>query len=425
MAERRRPLLPWLAAAGLAFAAWAVFSPQRTVPPPPATPPPKAPYPETLAGAGIVEPAQGRTTAIGAPFAALVLEVRVEVGDVVAADAPLLRLDDRVLAAAEGPLTQAVASAEASARAAAEEAAARAAEVEVAQAGERAAQARQDRVERAPRPESLPPLRARVAEAETAVGDLRAQVARLEEVRQRSPGTVTTDDWDRRRHALEAAEAALVRARADLGLAEAGAWEPERAEARAATAEAAGRLALARAAHEKAQALVAVAEAEAARARAALAQNALERARAVVRAPRAGTVLDVAVRAGEHAAAGRDPLLVLGDVTRLTVRVDVDEESAPRVRAGCRAQAVVRGFPQHPLELVFLRLEPYVKPKRSLTGATTERVDTRVLQVLFAVEAPPEGLPLPLYVGQQVDVFLEGAARPPAAPAPPQGGAAR
>ena len=66
----------------------------------------------------------------------------------------------------------------------------------------------------------------------------------------------------------------------------------------------------------------------------------------------------------------------------------------------------MRGFPGQPFELEFVRIEPYVKPKRSLTGATSERVDTRVLQVLY--KAGPS--PVPLYAGQQVDVFLE--ARP-------------
>ena len=50
-----------------------------------------------------------------------------------------------------------------------------------------------------------------------------------------------------------------------------------------------------------------------------------------------------------------------------------------------------------------MRVEPYIIPKRSLTGGTTERVDTRVLQVLYAFT--PEVLGA--YVGQQLDVFIE------------------
>jgi hypothetical protein len=54
--------------------------------------------------------------------------------------------------------------------------------------------------------------------------------------------------------------------------------------------------------------------------------------------------------------------------------------------------------------LKFVRVEPFVIPKKSLTGDNTERVDTRVLQVIFSLDRP-DGTPL--YVGQQVDVFIE------------------
>ncbi|MCG3133619.1 MAG: hypothetical protein HMLKMBBP_00833 [Planctomycetes bacterium] len=87
--------------------------------------------------------------------------------------------------------------------------------------------------------------------------------------------------------------------------------------------------------------------------------------------------------------------------------MDVDEESAPLVRGTPKAVAVQRGFPSKPVELSFVRVEPWVRPKRSLTGASTERVDTRVLQVIFDV-GPSD---LPLYAGQQVDVYMEGAPR--------------
>jgi len=50
-----------------------------------------------------------------------------------------------------------------------------------------------------------------------------------------------------------------------------------------------------------------------------------------------------------------------------------------------------------------VRIEPYVIPKKSLTGDNTERVDTRVLQVIYRFERPS----FPIYAGQQVDVFIE------------------
>jgi len=50
-----------------------------------------------------------------------------------------------------------------------------------------------------------------------------------------------------------------------------------------------------------------------------------------------------------------------------------------------------------------VRIEPFVVPKRSLTGAPTERVDTRVLQVIFKFAHDPAR---PVYVGQQMDLYI-------------------
>ena len=122
-----------------------------------------------------------------------------------------------------------------------------------------------------------------------------------------------------------------------------------------------------------------------------------------------GEVLQVKVRPGEYAQAGplATPLMLLGDVSKVHVRVDIDENDAWRFRPGAKAQAFVRGNRDLQAALEFVRVEPYVVPKRSLTGESTERVDTRVLQVLYSFD-PRE---LPVYVGQQMDVFVEAAPR--------------
>jgi HlyD family secretion protein len=128
--------------------------------------------------------------------------------------------------------------------------------------------------------------------------------------------------------------------------------------------------------------------------------------RLTVKAPRAGTVLQLNVRAGEFAntQGSNKNLLVLGDLTKLQVRVDVDEQNATRIRPGQKAVCYVKGDTQVSLPLKFVRVEPYIIPKVSLTGASTERVDTRVLQVIYEYEPKPE---VASFVGQQVDVFIE------------------
>jgi len=68
------------------------------------------------------------------------------------------------------------------------------------------------------------------------------------------------------------------------------------------------------------------------------------------------------------------------------------------------AVAALRGDASIRSPLRFVRIEPLVIPKRSLTGDSSERVDTRVLQVLYEIERKDPRF----FVGQQMDVFIEG-----------------
>ncbi len=133
--------------------------------------------------------------------------------------------------------------------------------------------------------------------------------------------------------------------------------------------------------------------------------------RLTVRAPRDGTVIQVNSREGEYASPGaKNAPMVLGDLEQLQVRADVDEQNAPRVRPGSSAKAYIKGDTVNAIPLTFVRIEPFVIPKQSLTGSSTERVDTRVLQVIFSLQRPADK---PLYVGQQVDVFIDAGEEKP------------
>jgi hypothetical protein len=96
--------------------------------------------------------------------------------------------------------------------------------------------------------------------------------------------------------------------------------------------------------------------------------------------------------------------MLLGIVKTLHVSVDMDEIVAWRLDPAARAVANVRGNSKMSTPLHFVRIEPYVVPKRSLTGDSMERVDTRVLQVIYSFD--PSSLKN-VYVGQQMDVFIE------------------
>jgi HlyD family secretion protein len=130
--------------------------------------------------------------------------------------------------------------------------------------------------------------------------------------------------------------------------------------------------------------------------------------RSTVRAPVEGEILQVKVHPGEFAPAGvtSTPLVLLGRLKPLHVRVDVDEHEAWRARPELKATAAVRGNTNLRTPLSFVRFEPFVVPKKSLTGDSTERVDTRVLQVIYRVDDNA----LPLFVGQQMDVFIDAEA---------------
>jgi multidrug efflux pump subunit AcrA (membrane-fusion protein) len=138
-----------------------------------------------------------------------------------------------------------------------------------------------------------------------------------------------------------------------------------------------------------------------------------------VRAPRDGTVLQLNIREGEYANTNpSDPLMIMGSTTRLQVRADVDEQNAPLVLPHQKAVAYLKGTTDNPIPLQYVRIEPFILPKRSLTGDNSERVDTRVLQIILTFDRPES---FAIYVGQQVDVFIErpnpGNKAIPAAPA--------
>jgi len=130
--------------------------------------------------------------------------------------------------------------------------------------------------------------------------------------------------------------------------------------------------------------------------------------RLTVRASITGEVFQVNIHPGEYAATGvlDTPLMRIGNLDNLYVRVDIDENDAWRFKPGSRAIVFMRGNSSLKANLAFVRVEPYVTPKKSLTGSSSERVDTRVLQVIYSFTRKG----LPAYAGQQVDVSIESPA---------------
>ena len=133
-----------------------------------------------------------------------------------------------------------------------------------------------------------------------------------------------------------------------------------------------------------------------------------------VTAPVAGVVLAVNTTAGSYVSSqgaydaytqGTNPLIVMNaSQDYLAVRCYVDEILISRLPAPdhIQAQMSLRGTDiKVPLE--FVRVQPYVSPKIELSNQRQEKVDLRVLPVIFRFKA--KDLPM-IYAGQLVDVFI-------------------
>src|SRR5438552_572268 len=116
-------------------------------------------------------------------------------------------------------------------------------------------------------------------------------------------------------------------------------------------------LARRRSAVETAQARLDAAKAQVASAAAQIKMIETQIERSTVRAPVDGEVLQVKVHPGEFAPAGvtATPLVLLGRLKPLHIRVDVDEHEAWRVRPEATAAAAIRGNASLPTPLKFVR----------------------------------------------------------------------
>jgi HlyD family secretion protein len=345
--------LPILSILGLVAAIIAVIITSRIQPPPPVLyPPPKSPYSHYVAGSGLVEAASENIT-IGSPFVALITNVYVIAGDIVNEGDPLFKLDTRAL---EAQLVDAVA----------------AKEVAVANFRQLAAQ---------PRPENVPPQEAAVRAAKAQWEYQRSQLNLYESVT--DIRAISINQLNQVRYAEASTRAQYEQAEANLYLLNAGAWIMDLE--------------------------IAAKQVEQAEAAASVIQENIDIS--MIRAPMDGQVLQSRVHVGEIADQIRTddttdmahPMMLFGTIDPYHIRVDIDEEDLWKVVPGAPGIAFARGNSTIQVLLKFVRFEPYVVPKVSLTGDTAERVDTRVFQLIYSFEKKD----LPIYMGQIMDVYLD------------------
>jgi HlyD family secretion protein len=102
---------------------------------------------------------------------------------------------------------------------------------------------------------------------------------------------------------------------------------------------------------------------------------------------------------------GNDPIIVMGaSQDHLAVRCYVDEILVSRLPSPehIRAEMSVRGTDVK-VPLKFVRVQPYVSPKIELSNQRQEKVDLRVLPVIFSFQKKNLSM---IYPGQLVDVFI-------------------
>lgn len=349
----KKKILFVLAIIGIVFGIYRVMVMSRAQPqPPPLYKPAASPFSTSVSASGIIE-ALEENIQVQPQVAGLVDKIMVSRGQRVRGGDPLFHLDDRAQKAIVGRLSSEVSAAE----------------------------ARLAFLRNLPRPEDVVPLERAVERAEAELADWQGRLAKLEKSKSIDPGSISNDQMDQTRQQVKSQEANLAEAKAKLAALRAGAWEYD----------------------------IRQQEAILSAARASLSEAKQHLSWHVVTAPRDGSILQINILPGEWANPGQSmaPIL-MGRTDRLQIRADVDEVNAVEVRAGAKAIAYLRGYTDRYIPLEFERIDPYAVPKQQLTGDNRERVDVRVLQVIYSFKIPD----FPVYPGQQVDVFIESAGRP-------------
>jgi HlyD family secretion protein len=135
-----------------------------------------------------------------------------------------------------------------------------------------------------------------------------------------------------------------------------------------------------------------------------------------IKAPVSGVILSIKATVGSYISPqgvygtytqGFNPIIVMGRLeTYLAVRCYIDEILISRLpqASQLKAHMFIRGT-NISIPLEYVRVQPYVTPKIELSNQRTERVDTRVLPIVFKFKRPKD---VNLYPGQLVDVYIGG-----------------
>jgi HlyD family secretion protein len=136
------------------------------------------------------------------------------------------------------------------------------------------------------------------------------------------------------------------------------------------------------------------------RAELTLAEAELEKTR--IRTPLSGTVLQVQAKAGELAApSAEQPLVLLGDVSALRVRAELDERDLVNIRLGQRVVVRADAFRDREFEGKVASIDQLVGPGRINARGARKFNDIDVMDVVVDLADPG-----PLVPGMQADVYF-------------------
>lgn len=327
---------------------------------PPAFNPAANPYANGIYAEGIIESlqAQGENINIYPEVTGPIIKVLVAEGDRVHQGDALLTVDDSVQRATTEQL----------------------------QSQALAALAMLQELKAEPRPESLDVATAQVANAQATLKNAEDQLAKEEQSFAIDAKSVSGNDLDNARNAERMAKTSLEVVQKQYALTKAGAWVYD--------------------IQNQEKQYIALSKAYAA--------SAALLGKYTIRASTDGVVRSVQASVGSYVSPqgaydsytqGMNPLIIMGTPDdHLQVRVYVDEILIHRLGDPTKmtAQMFIRGTDAH-LPLTFTRIQPFVSPKIELSDERQERVDLRVLPLIFHFENPKT---LNLYPGQLVDVYV-------------------
>lgn len=222
------------------------------------------------------------------------------------------------------------------------------------------------------RPEELSAARAAADEAAALQHQASAELVRRQRMAERD--LISTEALEEARTRAATAAAVRQRVAAELALLEAGTRQEDLDAAAAAL--------------------------DGARAQQQRAAAALEKTR--IHSPIDGIVLKRMLNAGETVTAlSPEPLAMIGDLSQLMVRADIDELDIGRVRVGAAAKVRSDAFPGQTFAGELVRISRRMGQRKALSDDPTQRRDAKTMEALIAL-APGAQLP----VGLRVDVRI-------------------